>query len=230
MAITAATYEEARDAMIAASALDRALDPIIVVRRINGDTHRCYMADEHPRGYPLGRGYEIAARWSHGEWVRLAETPARGRWTLTAKVTTRTRKGWRDEETGQYAGETAMEYLRRVVGCVAHEPESLLDQLPTPAAIIDFFVLWDTYDTEYLAGVIECIEAGADPAPYEEFVARHGLPRAWFPVVGKVEPERTRCMYAYCDEPDIYEVERGYRLCAEHAAEYGTERNWAGEG
>ena len=57
--IQAETYEEARDAMIAAVTLNPSLAPVVAVKGV----HRfLYEADEFPQGHPLPAGYLIAAR------------------------------------------------------------------------------------------------------------------------------------------------------------------------
>jgi len=71
--------------------------------------------------------------------------------------------------------ETAMEYLQRMMSWVATEPGDILDDLPTPQAIMDFFDLWKVYDVDGLDAVIEQIEGGADPDPYNSFVLKYGL-------------------------------------------------------
>jgi hypothetical protein len=72
--IVAETYAEARDAAIAASTLNPHTNPVVAVKGRNDGS---YEADEFPLGYPLPRGYVIAARYvSRGKWRRLAEAEA----------------------------------------------------------------------------------------------------------------------------------------------------------
>lgn len=79
----------------------------------------------------------------------------------------------------QRKNETAMNYMRRVVGALGNEPEDLLDRLPSSAAIIEFFELWGVYGTEYWGGIIQCIEEGADPTAARLFIKRHKLGGWW---------------------------------------------------
>lgn len=76
----------------------------------------------------------------------------------------------------QSEGESAMGFLRRVVSVLNSEYETHLNDLPSVQAILDFAELWSVYDTDYLSGIFECIEEGADPKPYKDFVAKHNLP------------------------------------------------------
>ncbi len=71
--------------------------------------------------------------------------------------------------------ETAIEFLRRAVTNLDYEPEDLLQQLPTPESLLEYFRLWDVYGTEYLEGILECIAEGDDPAPFDAFVRKHKL-------------------------------------------------------
>lgn len=80
---------------------------------------------------------------------------------------------------GQHADESAIDYLRRVVSNCNYEPESKLEQLPCPEAVMDYFDLWRKYDTDFWAGVIECIAEGDDPEPARAFVRKWKLGRAW---------------------------------------------------
>ena len=78
-------------------------------------------------------------------------------------------------EPGRRSDETAMEFLRRVVSGCDMESESLLDDLPSVKAIIEFFGLWHTYDTDFLDGIYECIADGADPKPLRKFIKKYRL-------------------------------------------------------
>jgi len=75
----------------------------------------------------------------------------------------------------QQEGESAIEFMRRIVECLGHEYESILFMLPTIPAIVGYAELWTVYDTEYLCGICEAIELGADPAPLNDFIATHNL-------------------------------------------------------
>ncbi|MEE9214887.1 MAG: hypothetical protein V3U54_08855 [Thermodesulfobacteriota bacterium] len=79
-------------------------------------------------------------------------------------------------EFGQQKNETAMGYLRRLVSNCNMETESLLDDLPSVQAVVDYFGLWHTYDTDFMEGIIECIEDGDNPKPYVDFVKKYNLP------------------------------------------------------
>lgn len=72
--------------------------------------------------------------------------------------------------------EKPMTYLRRLVKAMDYERESILDALPNIHAVIDYFKLWDTYDTEYLEGIAEMIADGADPEPMRKFIKKYKLP------------------------------------------------------
>jgi len=76
----------------------------------------------------------------------------------------------------QHDDETAIEYLRRVVNNLNFETESFLTDLPSIDAILDYFDLWQTYDTDLLTGIIAAVEAGQDAAPYNSFIAKYNLP------------------------------------------------------
>lgn len=76
---------------------------------------------------------------------------------------------------GQKADETPMEYLRRLVQNCDMENESILDDLPSVQAVLEFFGLWHTYDTDFIEGVVECIENGEDPKSYRDFVKKYNL-------------------------------------------------------
>jgi hypothetical protein len=80
---------------------------------------------------------------------------------------------------GQQKGETAMEYLRRAVQNLNHEPESILDQLKSVDALLDYFDLWHKYGTDFWAGVLESITMGDNPRWALAFVKKHKLSKAW---------------------------------------------------
>ena len=79
----------------------------------------------------------------------------------------------------QHADETAMEYLRRIVGWVNYEEEWMLDQLPSVDAVVEFFEVWQAYGTDFWAGVLECIAEGDDPEPARAFVRKWKLGKEW---------------------------------------------------
>ena len=79
----------------------------------------------------------------------------------------------------QLQNETAIEYLRRVVEQADEERESVIDDLPSLAAITDFIDLWQHYGTDFWDGILECIAEGDDPTAARNFVRKHKLPKYW---------------------------------------------------
>jgi hypothetical protein len=75
----------------------------------------------------------------------------------------------------QREDETAIEFLRRVVEWLGCEYESLLDDLPSVQAVLDYVELWTVYDTELMSGIIECIQVGDNPQPFLDFVRKYDL-------------------------------------------------------
>ena|SRR5690348_5459770 len=75
----------------------------------------------------------------------------------------------------QHHDETAFQYLSRVVSNLKFEECSELDCLPSVEAVLDYFDLWTTYDTDLLVGIIDALENGEDPSPYNSFVKKHDL-------------------------------------------------------
>jgi hypothetical protein len=80
---------------------------------------------------------------------------------------------------GQLKDETAMEYLKRIISALDWETTSLLDSLPSTEAIIEFYELWVTYDTDLWYGILEEIESGKDPNPTLDFIKKYKLPKGW---------------------------------------------------
>ena len=77
----------------------------------------------------------------------------------------------------QHKHETAMEYMRRIVENLNYEPESILDSLPSVQAIVEYFELWDVYDTEYLSSILYGItEDDENPKPLQDFIEKWNLP------------------------------------------------------
>jgi hypothetical protein len=72
--------------------------------------------------------------------------------------------------------ETAMEYLRRLVRAMGDERESLLDTLPSPQAVLDYFELWNIYGVDGFDGIAEQIHLGEDPEPLRKFIKKYKLP------------------------------------------------------
>lgn len=79
---------------------------------------------------------------------------------------------------GQHKDESAMEYLRRAVNNLDYELCDTTDALPSVGALLEFFELWHTYDTDLSSGVMEAIEEGANPEPWNAFVRKYKL-RGW---------------------------------------------------
>lgn len=75
--------------------------------------------------------------------------------------------------------ETPIEMLRRMVSWMNHEPETLLEDLPTPEACIEYFALWQTYDTDFLEGILQCIEEGESAKPLAQFIVKHNMQEVW---------------------------------------------------
>lgn len=71
--------------------------------------------------------------------------------------------------------ESVVEYMRRVTHNLGFEYESILDDLPTIEALVEYFELWSKYDTEFLSGIQAAIEEGADPMAYNEFLTKYQL-------------------------------------------------------
>lgn len=81
-------------------------------------------------------------------------------------------------ELGRHDTETAAEFMRRVVSWIDMEPESMLDQLPTVAAVVEYFGLWSVYGTEFFNGCLESIAEGEDPKPMLDFIDKYNL-KSW---------------------------------------------------
>jgi hypothetical protein len=80
-------------------------------------------------------------------------------------------------EPFRHPDETAIVYLRRLVASMNYEHEYLLDALPSVEAVMEYFGLFKTYDTEYLDnGILASIIEGDDPKPLQDFIAKYNLP------------------------------------------------------
>lgn len=77
---------------------------------------------------------------------------------------------------GQHVDESTMEYLRRVVSNLNYEPEGMLDDLKSVDAVLDYYDLFTTYDTDFWEGILSGIAAGDDSAPARAFCRKHRLP------------------------------------------------------
>lgn len=80
---------------------------------------------------------------------------------------------------GQHDDESAFEYLGRATSWLAYEHGSLLRDLATVDAVLDFFDLWHEYGTDLWQGILECIADGDSPDKAMAFVKKHKLPRQW---------------------------------------------------
>jgi hypothetical protein len=75
----------------------------------------------------------------------------------------------------KHPNESAADYMRRIVANINSEQEDLLDDLPSIAAIVEFFELWSRYNTDYLEGILECIADGDSPKPLHHFIRKYNL-------------------------------------------------------
>jgi len=76
----------------------------------------------------------------------------------------------------QREDETSIDFLRRVTSNLNCEQESLLTDLPTVQAVLDYAALWDVYGTDLMVGIEEAIlDWGADPKPLKDFIAKYNL-------------------------------------------------------
>ena len=71
--------------------------------------------------------------------------------------------------------ESAYDYLVRIVQALEYESGNIVDSLPSPQSIVEYFELWGKYDTELMDGIIKEIDAGADPKPLHEFIEKYFL-------------------------------------------------------
>lgn len=71
--------------------------------------------------------------------------------------------------------ETAYEYFIRIKSALEYERTGLLDALPSIEAIVEYFELWGKYDTEFMAGMLAEIEAGANKKPLKDFIGKYQL-------------------------------------------------------
>ena len=83
------------------------------------------------------------------------------------------------KRVGQKSDETAMEYLRRATAWLDYETESLLDDLPSVEAILDFFDLQADYSTDCWSGILECIAEGDSPDKARAFIRKYKMPKSW---------------------------------------------------
>ena len=76
--------------------------------------------------------------------------------------------------------ETPAEFLQRVVQNLGYEEGSLLDQMPSVDALLDYYGVFCTdYGTDYWEGVLECIADGDSPDKANDFIARWNLGDGW---------------------------------------------------
>lgn len=81
----------------------------------------------------------------------------------------------RKPQPGQHDGESAFEYLKRVVNNLDYETCSMTYSLPSVEAVLDFFDLWRQYGTDLWEGVMECIAEGDDAEPAIQFARKYKL-------------------------------------------------------
>lgn len=113
----------------------------------------------------------------HGYYVRTVRTTTALGWLAIREyedMKTKTTK-----RPGQQKDETPFEYLSRVVNGCNYETGGLLDRLKTVDAVLDYFDLWHTYDTDFWQGIIAAISEGDDPEPARAFVTKHKLGKDW---------------------------------------------------
>lgn len=81
---------------------------------------------------------------------------------------------------GQKLGESAYEYLARLVDVLEWEQSKLADSLPTIDAVLDYFDMLAGYDTDDWLGVRDSIASG-DFAPDAalKFIRKHKLGVDW---------------------------------------------------
>ena len=70
---------------------------------------------------------------------------------------------------------TAIEELRWAVDTLNYEWEWVLQSIPTIEALVEYRKLWDTYDTEFLSGILECIAQGESDKPLRSFMRKYHL-------------------------------------------------------
>lgn len=76
----------------------------------------------------------------------------------------------------QEKDESAIEYLERIVGWLGYEDGNLTYDLPTPAAVVEFFEMVQGYGVEFLSDVYEEIAEGNQPgAAYDKFIRKHKI-------------------------------------------------------
>jgi len=73
------------------------------------------------------------------------------------------------------ADELAIEKFRRMASWLDFEYETMLQDLPSIAAIEEFFNLWAYYDTDLSDGIMEIIDDGANPIAWNMFVRKFNL-------------------------------------------------------
>lgn len=71
--------------------------------------------------------------------------------------------------------ESAIDKLRRIVDSLGWEDESVLTDLPSVAAILEYWDLRELYGVESLEDIGEVIAEGADAKPLRKFVRRYKL-------------------------------------------------------
>jgi hypothetical protein len=77
--------------------------------------------------------------------------------------------------------ETYLEFLSRVVSNLKMEGGWIVDELKSIDAILDFFDLWEIYDTDFLEGIVEAIQSGENPGPAIKFCKKHKI--GWIDII-----------------------------------------------
>jgi hypothetical protein len=80
-----------------------------------------------------------------------------------------------EKRIGQRENESSIEWLRRAIGNCDYEHDAVLAMLPSTEAVLEFFELWHTYDTDLWDGIIEQIQGGEDASEALRFCAKYGL-------------------------------------------------------
>lgn len=108
----------------------------------------------------------------------------------------------------RHTDETANEYLQRIAHNLAHEHSSLLDDLPTIESLVEYFELWDYYDTDLMVGIEEAILDGSKSIDrLKEFILKYSLD--WD--LSHLAQERSEHLHrnAYNELEAIYPENRG---------------------
>lgn len=75
--------------------------------------------------------------------------------------------------------ENFRDYMERIAAVLTMEDDNLVDSFPSIKAVVEFFELFDVYDTDLFTGIQEAIAEGADVKPLAEFIVRNNLEKEW---------------------------------------------------